>query len=150
MKTPTTNQSQEWNPVSTACSQLSDVLNVTVQDRQLVTELLISSSFFLPKEVLARNDLRVSQIACLTLEDFANFYEQIIDMPQLEFYSDCKYQLLAYAKLIGVSARKNLHTGKLHILCKIWYGEDNITGKGYNHEYEQRKFKLFSFCNLTH
>lgn len=142
---PAAEPSNSWQETAAANNYTSDVFNITEIDKGLVTKLLIESSFFLPNDILRNKSYRVSPIACLELADFAVFYEIISEMENVKIHSDTKYQLLAYAKFIGISARKDFTTGVIHIVLKLWYGNKPHRMKGFNHEYESRKQSLYTF-----
>jgi hypothetical protein len=146
---PLAEPSNSWQETATANGKMVEVFRGVEQNRARITQLLISSSFFLPMDVLRDKQFKISPIVCLSVEDFAIFYDIAIDNPSLETHCDCKYELLAFAKFIGISARKNLATGQINLVFKLWYGNKPDLQKGFNHDYETRKHALYNFLS-TH
>jgi len=150
----------DWSRTVEGTVVITDILTATKDDHALVTNLLIESSFFLPMEVLSNPKYKVSPVVCMTITDFAKFYDVVFngdvfndvagDNASIKVHSDCSHQLLCFGKHIGVSARRDLATNKLYLCFKLWYGKNpwSNNAEGYDDRYEKRLLNLWKFCGL--
>lgn len=141
-----------WSDVIDGNKMLHDVLAIPAGESQIATELLIQSSFFLPQEILSNKDYKISPIYCLTAADFTRVFLHATmqeELGNLKMHCDCAWALLAYARYIGVSARKNLATGKIVLVIKIWYGHKPFIGEGNNTVYTRKLQELHKFISTA-
>lgn len=97
-------------------------------DTSIITELLMESAFFLPRDILYAPDWKVHNIVVLSNKDFADFAQMYLaDSPAVSTHFETSYQLTCFAKHIGISARKHLATGRYYLVIKPWYGSNPHT-----------------------
>lgn len=133
---------------------LSKSLTENLSKKEEIEDLLISSSFFLPRDMLTTKGFKYSQITVLTGEEFSELLVAItLDSSvhrTIETRSDVSYSLLSYAKYVGASARYT-RNNDLVIIFKLWFGEPpfNIKDSWYEEKQAARVTRLYNFCGFS-
>jgi hypothetical protein len=136
-----------WTPAKKTLNSIGSILEMpdSEQTQSMLFEKMIATSFFLPLDVLALPQYKVSPLYALHSTEFAACYDNLLQ--QHNIHADCDYYLLAFAKSVGVSLRQNIYTGKRYAVLKLWYGKNpwEKLGTGSDAQYARRIESLRRF-----
>jgi len=80
---------------------------------------MMSTSFYLPTDILASSKVTVLKVVVISGEEFAAKYQ---DQPRV--HTDIDSRILEKACWVGVSTRwLNIQPQHVFHVCKLWYGE---------------------------
>lgn len=81
----------------------------------------ISTSFFLPREVLHSNHWIIEPIKVISGEEWQETKEEVLKVARVHYDPDSA-KIIAAAKHLGVSVRRHIATGDVFVVIKLWYG----------------------------
>lgn len=127
-----TNMNYKWQKKTSSITGLDDIFDfpadTTPEQRILIEEMCIASSFFLPATVLNNSRYQISPVYVLPGSDLVDL-AKYIDIPIITF-SDFEFAGLIWAKNVGVSIRFDCFTKKTIVVFKLWFGKNPWEGKG--------------------
>ena len=108
------------DPLSTRTQQLASWIDIADEtDRTYCIAEAMASMFYLPADTLGAQDYKVSAIRVVDSISFARIYDRLCEAG-FSTHLDCSLQLIARAKLLGISLRQNRKTGARHAVIKLW------------------------------